>query len=269
LGGAEKTAAEGCGPARAPRIFGRRIGRPLRPAQQDALGTLLPVLRLDLGTIGTISHPHPGPLPQGEGTEPTTADRLGSPLPQGEGQGEGAFLSGKTILEIGFGNGEHFCSLLRAHPDANLIGSEVFLNGIASLLTRLLRDEAEVPFRDRVRLWPDDARALVERLADACIDQAFLLFPDPWPKARHAERRIVQPGFLMQVARTLKHDGRLTVATDHPVYRAWVEEVLPASPALRVTGREDRALTDPPRTRYEAKAFREGRQSTWWVIQRA
>jgi tRNA (guanine-N7-)-methyltransferase len=136
-------------------------------------------------------------------------------------------------------------------------------------LTRLTRDEAETPFRDRVRLWPDDARTLVERLPDACLDQVFLLFPDPWPKARHAERRILQPAFLAQVALLLKPEGRLSVATDHPIYRDWVLEVLAKQAVLRVVSREDRAVTDPPRTRYEAKAFREGRYSTWWVLARS
>ena len=219
--------------ARKARLFGRRVGRPLRAGQQDALAELLPALRLELG-------------------------------------GEGDFLSGKPlILEIGFGSGEHFCSLLRTHPDARLIGSEVFLNGLAALLTRLLRDEAEAPFRDRLRLWPDDARTLVARLPDACLDQLFLLFPDPWPKARHAERRIFQPDFLAQVARVLKPEGRMTVATDHPVYRDWVLDVLPKQAELRVVSREDRAITDPPRTRYEAKAFREGRFSSWWQLARS
>lgn len=241
----------GAGSRHPARIFGRRIGRPLRAAQQEALGTLLPALRLQLGVRGT-GGPHPGPLPPGEG------------------QGEGDFLrASRLILEIGFGSGEHFASLLRTHPDAHLIGSEVFLNGIAALLTRLARDEAEVPFRDRVGLWPDDARTLVSRLPDACLDRIFLLFPDPWPKARHAGRRIFQPDFLAQTARALKPDGRMTVATDHPVYRDWVLEVLPTQSAMRVVSREDRAVTDPPRTRYEAKAFREGRFSTWWDLGRA
>jgi tRNA (guanine-N7-)-methyltransferase len=145
----------------------------------------------------------------------------------------------------------------------------VFLNGIAALLTRLLRDEAELPFRDRVRLWPDDARTLLARLPDACLDHAFLLFPDPWPKARHAERRMVQPAFWQAIARVLKPGGRLTLATDHPVYREWVQALLPDAAGLRLEARQDRCVTDPPRTRYEAKAFREGRFSTWWELVRA
>jgi tRNA (guanine-N7-)-methyltransferase len=216
------------------RLFGRRVGRPLRPAQQDALGTLLPALRLDRPDDPAAGFPRPGPL----------------------------------LLEIGFGSGEHFCALLRARPDANLIGSDVFLNGLASLLTRLLREEAEAPFRDRVRLWPDDARGLLARLPDASLDGVFLLFPDPWPKARHAERRLFAPAFLARMALLLKPGAVLTVATDHPIYRAWVEEVLAAAPAWRVLSREDRAVTDAPRTRFEARAFREGRASTWWALGR-
>jgi tRNA (guanine-N7-)-methyltransferase len=215
---------------RRPRLFGRRVGRPLRAAQQDALGALLPALRL--------------------------ADPAAPGFPR----------EGKLIVEIGFGGGEHFCELLRTRPDANLIGSEVFLNGIATCLARLLREEAEAPFRDRVRLWPDDARTLIARLPAACVAELFLLFPDPWPKARHAERRLFAPAFLGDVVRVLAPAGRMNVATDHPIYRDWVEEVLAGFPGLRVLTREDRTITEAPRTRFEARAFREGRFSTWWVL---
>lgn len=215
------------------RLFGRRVGRPLRPAQQDALGELMPALRLARPEDPAAAFARPGPL----------------------------------LLEIGFGSGEHFCGLLRVRPEANLIGSEVFLNGIAALLTRLAREEAEAPFRDRVRLWPDDARGLLARLPEQSLDQAFLLFPDPWPKARHAERRLFAPDFLARMAALLKPGGTLSVATDHPIYRAWVEEGLAAAPAWRVVSREDRGLEAEPRTRFEARAFREGRGSTWWVLE--
>lgn len=218
--------------ARRPRLFGRRIGRPLRAARQDALGGLLPGLRLSDPRDAASSFARPGPL----------------------------------LVEIGIGSGEHFCGLLRTRPDANLVGAEVFLNGLAACLVRLAREEAEAPFRGRLRLWPDDARALLAGLPAASVDALFLLFPDPWPKARHAERRLFGPAFLAQAARLLKPGGRVSVATDHPVYREWVLEVLGASPAWRTALREDRAVTEPPRTRYEAKAFREGRFSTWWEL---
>lgn len=212
------------------RVFGRRIGRPLRPGQKQALGALLPWLRF---------------------------------RPE-----EPGFLSGEVVLEIGFGSGEHFAGLLRTHSGARLIGAEVFLNGLAALLARLVREEAEVPFRDRTRLWPDDARALLARLPDGCLDRVFLLFPDPWPKSRHAGRRMVQPAFLGDLARVLKPHGAVTVATDHPGYRDWIAAVLAEATALRVVAREDRRPADPPRTRYEAKAFREGRHTTWWQLAR-
>lgn len=216
--------------ARRPRVFGRRIGRKLRAARQDALETLLPALRLaDPAAPGFA---RPGPL----------------------------------LVEIGFGGGEHLSGLLRLHPDANLIGAEVFLNGLAACLRRLAAEAHEAPFHDRLRIWPDDARPLLAGLPPASVDRLFLLFPDPWPKARHAGRRMFQPAFLDQAARLLAPGGRLCVATDHPVYRDWVLEVLAAAAGWRTLGREDRAVTDAPRTRYEAKAFREGRFSTWWDL---
>lgn len=179
---------------------------------------------------------------------------------------DAGFLAGHVILEIGLGSGEHFVSLLPAHPEARLIGAEVFLNGLATLFARLLREEAKIPFRDRLRIWPDDARSLLPRLPDASLDAIFLLFPDPWPKARHAGRRIVQPAFLDEVARVLKPAGVMTVATDHPTYRIWIDATLAAQSRLGLRAREARMPGDLPRTRYEAKAFRQGRGSTWWRL---
>ena len=85
----------------------------------------------------------------------------------------------------------------------------MFENGICSLLSRLVPEggEADETLPGNLRLWPDDARLLLARLPDACLDRLFLLFPDPWPKARHAKRRFVHPAMLPVVARVLKPGG--------------------------------------------------------------
>ncbi|MDT8265710.1 tRNA (guanine-N7)-methyltransferase, partial [Roseomonas sp. DSM 102946] len=96
----------------------------------------------------------------------------------------------------------------------------------------------------------------------------YLMFPDPWPKSRHAKRRFVHPAMLPLVARVLRPGGEWRMASDHPVYQAWVEEVFAAQdlfePVLDVRERP----ADWPGTRYEAKAHREGRQPRYWIWRR-
>ena len=92
---------------------------------------------------------------------------------------------------------------IAAHPEAALIASEVFDNGICSLLSRLVPEggEATAPLPVNLRLWADDARVLLRLLPDGCLDRLFLLFPDPWPKLRHAKRRFIHPAALPLLGR--------------------------------------------------------------------
>jgi tRNA (guanine-N7-)-methyltransferase len=165
-------------------------------------------------------------------------------------------------LEIGFGAGEHIAWQAEASPQATLIGCEVYRNGIAALLGQIERRGIA-----NIRLWPDDARPLIDRLPDACLARVFLLFPDPWPKARHAERRFVGPANLDSLARVTRPGAELRVATDDPIYLRWMLDHLPVHPAFRwqVGGPADwRARpADWPATRYEEKALREGRRPAY------
>jgi tRNA (guanine-N7-)-methyltransferase len=169
-------------------------------------------------------------------------------------------------FEVGFGGGEHALAQIAAHPHAGLIACEVFDNGICSLLSRLVPEggEATAPLPDNLRLWTDDARVLLRLLPDACLDRLFLLFPDPWPKARHAKRRFVHPAQLPLLARVLKPGAEWRVASDDPTYQAWVGEVMAAQTLFdALPPASERPLGWPP-TRYEAKALREGRTPLYW-----
>ncbi len=173
-------------------------------------------------------------------------------------------------LEVGFGGGEHALAQIAARPDAALIACEVFANGICSLLSRLVAEGAEADglLPGNLRLWTEDARILLRLLPDACLDRLFLLFPDPWPKARHAKRRFVHPATLPLLARVLKPGAEWRVASDDPTYQDWVTAVMadqtlfaPAAPCVV------RPEGWPP-TRYEAKALRAGRQPRYWSFHR-
>jgi tRNA (guanine-N7-)-methyltransferase len=221
------------------RLYGRRRGHPLRPRQQRLLDITLPRLRL-------------------------TAEQARDPL--------AAFaMPGAPLwLEIGFGRGEHALAQIAAHPEVAYIASEVFENGLCSLLTRLVAEgEEETGALPRnLRLWPTDARHLLGALPEAALDRLYLLFPDPWPKARHAKRRFVHPSLLPLVARALKPGGEWRIASDDPTYQHWVEAVMAEAGDFALLARETARPAGWPGTRYEAKALREGRHPIYWRFAR-
>ncbi|HTN12052.1 MAG TPA: tRNA (guanine(46)-N(7))-methyltransferase TrmB [Acetobacteraceae bacterium] len=221
------------------RLYGRQRSHPLRPRQQLLLDATLPRLRFPLELAST----------------PLAAF--------------GAH-SDALWLEVGFGGGEHTLALAASHPDIALIACEVFENGLCSLLGRLVPEgaEATAPLPDHLRLWDDDARTLLRALPDACLDRLFLMFPDPWPKSRHAKRRFVHPALLPELARVLKPGALWRIASDDPTYQAWVAEVLAAQALFDVP---PPATTRPqgwPATRYEAKALAAGREPRYWEVRR-
>ena len=226
-------------PAIARRVLhGRRHGRRLRAGQKELLANLLPKLRIA--------------LPQGAHLDPAM---LFEPRPA------------EVWLEIGFGGGEHLAWQAERHPEIGLIGAEFFVNGIASLLGQLARREI-----GNVRIHPDDARALLEALPARSIARVFLLFPDPWPKARHAGRRFVSPEHVAELARILTEGGELRIASDDPGYIARTLEHLASSPefewlAERPAQWRERP-EDWPATRYEEKALKAGRRPAYLRFRR-
>lgn len=173
-------------------------------------------------------------------------------------------------LEIGFGGGEHAQALAEAHPQAGLIASEVFENGLCSLLSRLVPEgvEATAPLPGNLRLWDQDARLLLRALPAACLSRAFLMFPDPWPKARHTKRRFVHPAQIALLARVLEPGGTWRVASDDPTYQSWVAEVMAAQGWFDVSAPATARPEGWPATRYEAKALRTGRAPLYWSFVR-
>jgi len=219
------------------RLYGRARGHRLRPRQVQLLDATLPRLSF----------------------APECATEPFSAFPHGPAQ---------LWLEVGFGGGEHALAQIAEHPDAGLIACEVFDNGICSLLSRLVPEggEATAPLPGNLRLWTDDARVLLRLLPDGCLDRLFLLFPDPWPKARHAKRRFLHPGMLPLLARVLRPGAEWRVATDDPTYQAWVGEVMAGEAQFRAPPPATERPAGWPPTRYEAKALREGRSPLYWTF---
>ena len=212
---------------------------PLRPRQQLLLDTTLPRLRFALAQAAdpwAAFHSRP--------------DRL--------------------WLEVGFGGGEHAQALAAAHSDAGLIACEVFENGLCSLLSRLVPEggEATAPLPPNLRLWDDDARLLLRALPPGSLERVFLMFPDPWPKMRHAKRRFVHPAQVPVLARALRPGGEWRVASDDPTYQAWVGEVMGAQALFTTPAPSSQRPPGWPPTRYEAKALRAGRTPLYWTFTR-
>ncbi len=218
------------------RLYGRARGHKLRPRQEKLLAETLPRLALD-----------PDDPLRAFGFQPKA-----------------------LWLEIGFGGGEHALAQISAFPGNGLIACEVFENGICSLLSRLVPEggEADETLPANLRIWPDDARLLLTKLPDACLDRLFLLFPDPWPKARHAKRRFVHPAQLPLVARVLKPGAIWRVASDDPTYQDWVRSVMADQTLFDAPPPETSRPMGWPPTRYEAKALKAGRTPLYWTFSR-
>lgn len=201
------------------RSYGRIKSRPIKPRQAALVDELLPSLRPPEGLFD--------PRTLMDGTR-------------------------EAWLEIGFGGGEHMASQAARAPDVLIVGCEPFLNGVASAVRHVAEQELK-----NVRIHDGDARELAARLPDASLDRVFILFPDPWPKARHHKRRIVQPEMVAELARVLKPGGRLRFATDVAGYADWALERILASPDFDWPAQKADdwrvAPSDHITTRYEEK----------------
>jgi tRNA (guanine-N7-)-methyltransferase len=162
-------------------------------------------------------------------------------------------------LEIGFGGGEHLAAQARHHPETLYLGSEPYINGVAKLLAVIDREKLS-----NIRIDTRDVRELLKELPDACLNEIFILFPDPWPKARHHKRRLINHETLALLARVHKPGGRLLIATDHADYAAWILEHLSHSPHYQWLAESATDWQTPPsdwtETKYQRKTSGEGRQ---------
>ncbi len=204
------------------RSFGRIKSRPIKARQAALFDTLMPRI--------AVPDPAKGPI------DPAAL------MPEAT----------EAWLEIGFGGGEHLAHQASQHPQALMIGCEPFLNGVASALRHVEEGGLE-----NVRLHADDARAVMSALPDASLDRVMILFPDPWHKARHNKRRLIQPESAAEIARLLKPGGRLRFVTDWKDYADWSLERLSQTPGLewQAEAADDWRLApeDHVVTRYEEK----------------
>ncbi|HLL58363.1 MAG TPA: tRNA (guanine(46)-N(7))-methyltransferase TrmB [Allosphingosinicella sp.] len=218
------------------RLYGRRSGHKLRQGQAALLEELLPA----------ISVREEGPL--------SSVALFGRDLP--------------LHFEIGFGSGEHLAYRADLLPDHGFIGCEPFLNGVVGALQHV-RDQ----HLTNVRLQMGDALEVLERLPDSSLRFVYLLHPDPWPKARHAKRRMVNHGPLDLIAAKLQPGGEFRLGTDDPTYCRWSMMIMNQRRDFEWLAESAKDfLTRPggwPETRYEAKARRKGHEVWYFRYRRA
>jgi tRNA (guanine-N7-)-methyltransferase len=218
------------------RLYGRSKGKKLRSDQTELLDNLLP----------QITVPEFGPL----GSRDVFGDDR------------------VMHFEIGFGGGEHLAFRADLLPDHGFIGCEPFLNGVAQALSHIR--EGGLP---NIRLHMGDALEMLRRVPDGSLSFVYLLHPDPWPKARHVKRRMMNDGPVDLIAAKLKPGGEFRFGTDHPVY---VRHALMVMQRHRdqfdwVCNAASDFQNRPggwPETRYEAKARRSGHEVWYFRYQR-
>jgi tRNA (guanine-N7-)-methyltransferase len=164
----------------------------------------------------------------------------------------------RVTLEIGFGGGEHLAHRASEAPEDGFIGIEPFINGMAKGLAAIAERGL-----GNVRLYDRDAAEVLPLLPDNSLDMIYLLYPDPWPKRRHNKRRFLNQGSLKAFNRLLKPGGLFRFASDIDDYVGWTLAHVERSRLFSWTAERASDWTRPypgwPGTRYEAKAYREGR----------
>ncbi|MEU6126116.1 tRNA (guanosine(46)-N7)-methyltransferase TrmB [Streptomyces sp. NPDC047123] len=214
------------------RSFQPRRSR-VTTSQEDALRRLWPMWGLDIDGLRTLDLAELFAAPDG----------TPSGLP--------------VVLEIGFGMGEATAQMAADDPDTGILAVDVHTPGQGNLLGLAERNGLT-----NVRVANGDAIILLrEMLAPASLDGLRVYFPDPWPKARHHKRRLIQPEFLTLAAPSLKPDALLHCATDWEPYAEQMLEVLTAHPDFENTQPDGGYAPRPafrPFTRFEGQGLDKG-----------
>lgn len=165
---------------------------------------------------------------------------------------------GPLTVELGVGKGEQILARAAANSDHRYVACEVFKNGL-----RFLAREAEKVNLQNLKIYPDDARELVAKLPEASVDTLMVLYPDPWPKAKHKKRRLVNQTLLSDAGRILKDKGQLLLVTDIVDYALWMLHAVYEEGSFFPEATSPAQWAQAPEgwvsTGYERKAKKEGR----------
>ena len=208
------------------QFYGRRKGRALRTHKKNLISDFLPQLCVDLNT-DVLSHPR-------------------------EFFNDTSFILTDYALDIGFGSGDHTIACASQLPHTGFIGSEVFINSIATLIENIQHLSIK-----NIRIYPDMIQNLIPHLQDQCIHYVYILFPDPWPKKKHCKRRLVDVDFLQCLIRIMVKGGLIYFASDDAHYIDHMVQSIEQIPLLKIIHHDTvrpeywQGVT----TRYEQKAL--------------
>ncbi|MBN2675795.1 MAG: tRNA (guanosine(46)-N7)-methyltransferase TrmB [Alphaproteobacteria bacterium] len=206
------------------RSFGRIITKPLSTKKKEDLETILPKLSI------------PDSIPH------DLTKIFHTPVKN-------------VCLDIGFGGGENLIEKVLKNPEIGYIGSEVFLDGMIKFLR--FWENSNCP--QNCLVSTDDVRTILQKIQKESLDQIDLFYPDPWHKARHHKRRMIAEDNLKLLEQTLKTTGILRVVSDISNYIDMAKETIAQNPKLKIISCSTTPFEDWTTTRYEQKAFREGR----------
>ena len=166
------------------------------------------------------------------------------------------------ILEIGFGMGDSTATIALAHPEIDYLALEVHTPGVGNLLKLI-----ETEHLNNIRIMQHDAvEVLRDMIADDTLDGVHIFFPDPWHKARHNKRRLIQAPFIAKLVQKIKPGGYLHVATDWQDYAEQVLRVLSGEPLLGNTAADYAPRPDyRPLTKFEQRGLRLG-HGVWDLV---
>ncbi|MDA9231471.1 tRNA (guanosine(46)-N7)-methyltransferase TrmB [Rickettsiales bacterium] len=166
------------------------------------------------------------------------------------------------ILEIGFGFGDFTFELAKKNPNYNIIASETHINGVINLLSKLEKEPL-----NNISIFQDDVRILLGKIPDNILNKVYILFPDPWPKAKHHKRRIINNDFIKILSKKIQKNGKLIIATDHDSYKKWIMNVIISNNEFTWNAKSNKDWQEFPLdwtyTKYQKKAEKEGRKSIY------
>ena len=166
------------------------------------------------------------------------------------------------FLEIGFGMGETTTAIAQAHPQNDYLAIDVHTPGVGSLLKQI----GESGLTNLRIIQHDAVEVLQQMLPSECLDGTHIFFPDPWPKARHHKRRLIQPQFIALLSERLKHGGYVHVATDWEDYAQQILQVLSNEPQLTNTATDYAQCPEyRPSTKFEQRGLKLG-HGVWDLV---
>ena len=170
------------------------------------------------------------------------------------------------ILDIGFGSGETTAYISKQKPETFVLGAEVYLSGIGSLLSKASEDSLE-----NIRILNSDiAPFLEEKVSDNFFELILMFYPDPWPKRKHHKRRLLQKSFIDLLNKKLKAGGVFYFKTDWDHYFQETQKLLFENNDWKVLENKELEsyLIDLPQTSFERKALASGRKLNELILEK-